>query len=331
MIAAQNRSARGNEALRALLAPACADDFLDGWPRRRLVVEGSVERFNALPGADLMRDGIEGVVRRFKGPAMVYGDVVVDEADGLSNRLLVPSDEVPSWLERGAAVEIDFVEMCAPELRRFITRLRQELALPAGCVAKAIVYAGRAGAGLPVHFDAYCNFVMQFEGTKTWRVARNEHVVDPLEHYDLFQAPYVPDELRSYWQGEAVHEIATEDVVLRPGSLLFMPRGEWHATESASTSLALNITFGQPPLLDFLLSEIRRRLAPHDEWRRLAADPAGLDDAAHESLRSELNAMLARAKDAIASIGPDDVLLRHDTLTDQYDAAQRAIRRVMGA
>ena len=60
------------------------------------------------------------------------------------------------------------------------------------------------------------------------------------------------------------------EFVLRPGSVLFVPRGSWHMTEAVSDSLSLNFTFTAPCWMDILLTALRGRLAQSSEWRETA-------------------------------------------------------------
>ncbi len=128
-----------------------------------------------------------------------------------------------------------------------------------------------AGAGNSPHFDANANFVVQLRGTKRWWVAPNQSVINPTDRYALNQdAP--SDELAGYLDAPFPHAMPddAEQIDLQPGSVLFVPRGTWHATESNQDTLALNFTFGQPTWADVALDALRTRLLQSSEWRALA-------------------------------------------------------------
>jgi 50S ribosomal protein L16 3-hydroxylase len=57
---------------------------------------------------------------------------------------------------------------------------------------------------------------------------------------------------------------------LKPGSMLFVPRGSWHSTEAEGDALALNFTFTAPTWLDLFAAALRSRLALSPEWRETA-------------------------------------------------------------
>ena len=82
-----------------------------------------------------------------------------------------------------------------------------------------------------------------------------------------------------------------ESFVLRRGSVLFVPRGYWHATQSDEDTLALNFTFGQPTWADVLLTALRTRVLKDASWRALARGPAG-------AMRAKLMDEVAKLDDA---------------------------------
>lgn len=97
-----------------------------------------------------------------------------------------------------------------------------------------MVYATPDGKGTAAHFDQNINFVLQLQGTKTWWLAPNTHVENPTQRFTIGQ-PLDP-ELASYVEREMPSEMPgllegnCLKVVLRPGSMLFVPRGYWHRT-----------------------------------------------------------------------------------------------------
>lgn len=318
--------------LSQLLDPLSVSKFFsEHWQGRYHLAHGPLDRLLELPGVASIGTDVEKALALYSGPVMVYGDVVTEVADGLSDRLLVRPDVAVEWLHKGAALEMDFADMYLPTVRRWIGRLRQELGLPEGASAKAVLYAGEGGAGLHPHFDAYCNFVLQLSGRKAWRIGTNNHVVNALTHYEAAEAPYLPDELRSYWSGPTtdVTPPDLETVELTEGSLLFMPRGEWHATASSETSLALNLTFGQPSWLDLALAEIRSRLVTSPRWRALATAQDGSPWQSQEESREVLSEMLSELRDHGNNIDPEDVMTRASERTDQYHEVQRVVRQVL--
>ena len=124
---------------------------------------------------------------------------------------------------------------------------------------------------------ANANFVVQLQGTKRWHVAPNRHVVNPTDRWAMNEDG-LSDALAGYVEGPLPTHLPddAEVIDLAPGSVLFVPRGYWHATEADEDTLAINFTFGQPTWADLVLDTLRRSLLKHEAWRGLARDPSQL-------------------------------------------------------
>jgi 50S ribosomal protein L16 3-hydroxylase len=139
---------------------------------------------------------------------------------------------------------------------------------------RCLVYATPAGRGTAPHFDHNVNFVIQLHGTKAWRLAPNTNVVRPMTRHTMGQS--VDPELETYARlpmPDAMPADHTE-VVLEPGSFLFVPRGTWHSTRATTDALSLNFTFTPPTWIDLFTAALRGRLAISREWRETAAPHA---------------------------------------------------------
>jgi hypothetical protein len=127
--------------------------------------------------------------------------------------------------ERGATIVLQGLHLHRPELGAFCRSLERTLGHPAQVNA---YYTPRAAQGLPVHHDTHDVFVLQVSGEKRWLV------YEPALELPLRNQKYTA-EMGS--PGEPVH-----DLVLRPGDMLYLPRGWLHeALTSESDSLHLTV------------------------------------------------------------------------------------------
>lgn len=316
--------------LESALNDVSVETFLkEYWPNNFLHSSGPLERFFNLPGLDQISN-LEDILRIYKNPIMVVGDIVIEETGGILNKLLVSPEEALSWYEKGAALEFDFTDLFIPELRNSINNLKSMLGLPQGTMTKAVMYAASKSGGFSAHFDGYCNFIFQLKGKKKWRIADNNNVKNPLQHYELIEAPYLPEQLNSYWKGdfpspELSHGVEVE---LNTGSFLFLPRGSWHSTSSSDETISLNFTFGQPAWLDLLLIELKNQLIKKDEWRELAITDS-LDSFEQEQLKNKLHVMLNNLSEELNNINPDNVIHRGKEDLDTYQSTQQTMRQLM--
>ncbi|MBV1859188.1 MAG: cupin domain-containing protein [Nannocystaceae bacterium] len=211
----------------------------------------------------------------------VFDPEVADEASSA----MVESDEATTQFASGKTLLFSEVQLHVPRLVPWLEAMRADLGLSALTEERCLVYATPAGTGTATHFDQNVNFVLQVHGTKRWSLAANTHVSRPMTRHRLGQ-PLDP-ELESYARLPMPRELPVDhtEVVLEPGSLLFVPRGIWHATHASTDALSLNFTFSAPTWLDVFTAALRGRLAQSNDWRESAAPQ---DAATFEVLLREL-------------------------------------------
>ena len=170
------------------------------------------------------------------------------------------------------------------------------------------LHASQRGGGTPIHFDAAETFAIQLEGTKVWSVAENRSVRFPLNNWE-FGAPlipairdYVPDELR---RSEVLAE--SRSVIATAGTVLYLPRGYWHATETVQDSVSVHFHYRTISWLDLIQNALRRELCRYPEWRK-AAFGFGEDAEERERAVTELAPILAKLASDIAGLGVSDLI-----------------------
>jgi hypothetical protein len=118
------------------------------------------------------------------------------------------------------------LHLTRPELGAFCRSLEETLGHPAQANA---YYTPRSAQGLPVHHDTHDVFVLQVAGEKRW-----------LVYEPAFELPLKDQRYKAEWgaAGEAV-----QDRVLRPGDMLYLPRGWLHEALTSDTD-SLHLTIG---------------------------------------------------------------------------------------
>jgi ribosomal protein L16 Arg81 hydroxylase len=183
-----------------------------------------------------------------------------------------------------------------------------------GCHVHTNLYLTPPGAqGFAAHYDTHEVFVLQIEGDKHWRVygparelpVANEEATIPKEHLGS----------------------PTREVLLRPGDLLYMPRGHVHeAFTSDRASLHLTVGVNVDRWLDLLRHVLARAAAADVRFRRslplgllwAGACPAAVRETFRELLK--LLARDARPEDALAVMAEELAIrltpLPHDSFAD---------------
>jgi hypothetical protein len=228
--------------------------------------------------------------------------------------------------ERGATIVLQGLHLTRPAIGAFCRSLEETLGHPAQANA---YYTPRAAQGLPVHHDTHDVFVLQVAGEKRWLV------YEPALELPLKSQRY-SSELGEH--GEPV-----DDRTLRPGDMLYLPRGWLHeALTSETDSLHLTIGVNVVTWLDAFraaLDECGDEVGFRHSWQN--GDGADeLVEALRERLRPEDVERRARARlvrtrrpirdgqldqlRALNRLGPDTRLERRPTvladIVDQDDS-----------
>jgi ribosomal protein L16 Arg81 hydroxylase len=148
--------------------------------------------------------------------------------------VLAPDPErVMGWGRKGASLVLHEVESLVDGMAAACEAL--ELALGAhGMMNLYCSWKGRQA--FDTHFDKHDVFAFHIAGEKLWRIYENRYE-NPIEHA-AFQA--IPQSYFDANRGRVLHE-----VLLRPGDLLYLPRGTYHdalAVSEACIHLSCGMT-----------------------------------------------------------------------------------------
>ena len=243
-------------------------------------------------------------------PALIQAHLP-DVRDEISSIDTTPKD-ADKLFKNGMGLLFNEAQKYSPVLEEWLEKIRKDLGLSSLTFSRCLIYATPDGKGTAPHFDQNINFVLQIHGTKKWTMAPNEHVTHPLTRHTMGQD--TDPELSSYLEAPMPTQMPenTLEFELKPGSLLFVPRGYWHATEAQGEALALNFTFTAPTWIDLFSAALRGRLIQSPEWRETAegvSDPTRSDEVTQKF--DELLAMLThdlphwQAQDILGATEPD--------------------------
>jgi bifunctional lysine-specific demethylase and histidyl-hydroxylase MINA len=275
----------------SLLAPLDAETFFrDTFGRQHLHVKGSPERSAAimtLAGLNSLMSmtsvwspqTLKLFVDRNPVPVPDY----CARSLALGGEVLRPDpDLVQDWIGKGASVILNDIDALAPGVRA----LANELQETTGGRSQANLYFSMAQRqAFGPHCDVHEVFAVHCHGEKVWNIYENREDT-PINH-PSFQ---FGDKERERRAGKVA-----EQVTMRPGDLLYIPRGRYHDA-LASQNGALHIAFGVtlPKALD-LLGII---------WEAAVQDPemrADLPHGADGETLAKLLKKMGRKVDAILS------------------------------
>lgn len=301
-----NQNSANVSCLETLFSPLRRSEFLENyWLQRLYVTHGQPSRvfevLDPIPKLDdllaLAADGgrVEAQIRTTSG-----------------NFLGLPCggpSETRLAFEAGAQLYIHLPAgmVVRTPIQAWAARLKEELDVPTHWGEIGVYAAKAGGVGVDWHFDVNENVMLHLSGRKTWRFARNDSFIYPLQNH-LFKEP--PSKLNEAARCSELPITLPEDVetvVFEPGSAAYIPRGLWHETSCEGESLTLSvavtwfhITWGEAMLCRLL------DMITHDaNWRQsarmaLADDPSG-HSSARKHIMHELLPKLRTFVDQIAS------------------------------
>ena len=302
------------------------DDFLQrSWPGRSQVAHGPIERLGPL-----------GALPQFSDLALLLKThqdrirVALSDKRDEHSSIEVEVEQAAEHHRQGLALILNSVERFLPPVQIWLDGLRAELGLPRKCDPRAIVYLSPAGSGNSPHFDANANFVVQIRGRKRWTIAPNRHVLNPTDRWAMNEDEQ-SEELEGYVEGALPTQMPAdaETFELVAGSVLFVPRGYWHQTESNQDTLALNFTFGQPTWADVVLAALRTRLLKDPRWRELADGLCAPQRAA--AAQTRLTELLARLPGEVERLDADQIVAAVDAQTAWLLVPRAFLRLEAGA
>jgi ribosomal protein L16 Arg81 hydroxylase len=158
-----------------------------------------------------------------------------------------------------------------------------------------------AGGGAVPHFDKNENFTIQLTGAKRWQVGETPMVACAPDSYTLGSSVILPALAPLLAEAQRPPE---RTVDLKPGTLLYVPRGTVHHTGAGEPSWSLNLSYCPATWLDLLRAGLQARLAASPRWRG-SVTGAGGDSAARDANRLpellvELRALLDDPKEVEA-------------------------------
>ncbi|MBO6784422.1 MAG: hypothetical protein JJ899_14300 [Alphaproteobacteria bacterium] len=193
------------------------------------------------------------------------------------------ADKVKSWLRRGASIVANDIDTLTPGLRSAADALE---ARTGGKVQSNLYCSWNQHQAFPTHFDTHEVFALHVAGEKVWRIYEGR-LDNPIAS-DAFQS--LDDEFHEANRGDVLDE-----VTLRPGDVLYIPRGQYHDA-LASSDGCIHLSFGVTHVIGYdVMNLMFERAMTEPMFRRhMPTD----EDAAR--------AWIARMSDRLAELGKDD-------------------------
>ncbi len=291
-----------SKALESLIYPKSKDEFFLSYESNSPFVvhelKDSISDLTKLP----FLKSLEDLVHMWPQKVDVHLPKVSDEASAVQ----ASTGDAIKMFENGMGLLFNDANLISPLLNQWLKDLKQDMGLSAMTYARNLIYATKAGKGTAAHFDQNMNFVIQIHGTKKWWIADNKNVENPMTRHTMGLP--MDDELTGYAMAPMPTKMPDDatEITLKPGSMLFVPRGSWHSTEAVTDALSLNFTFSAPTWIDVFTAALRSRLSLSPEWRQTADFVS--DQQRHPVAVEKFNMLLTELSFEAADWKAEDIL-----------------------
>ncbi|MCB0307775.1 MAG: cupin-like domain-containing protein [Bdellovibrionales bacterium] len=275
------------------------------WPERAVVNHGPMSRFLSLENIPELED-IEEFLKSCNRKGVNAQVDLPDKRDEHHRIENLNANDALKLFNLGMNLRIARVHDVIPSVREILRKLEHDLGLSEATGATSLVYISPKGKAAGMHWDANANFVVQILGKKKWRFAPNKSIKYPLRRYAVSMNGHDV----SRWPVELPKKMPQEstNVILKPGSAMYLPRGWWHDTEGVEPSLSLNFTFTQIPFSEIMASVIRQRLNRHEQWRQLAFGMTGSHLNQRQKLEKTMNDLIQTFLGDIGTLKASDLI-----------------------
>jgi len=232
--------------------------------------------------------------------AAVSPDFYMDEVPGRGGtRQLADPAKVEMFLAMGASLVADAVEKVDPEIRALTDSLARQFAAR----VEANLYCSFQGIqAFASHCDLHEVFAIHCVGEKRWRIYANR-AENPL-------TPLTGDDAQA--RIDVAKGPVLMDITLRPGDVLYIPRGYFHDA-LASSAESLHLTLGIAPHSGKLLFELLQEMALREPaFRAYLADARAQDGAVLAGQLAALGARLSEMAHSRAMV--EEVAVRQRQL-----------------
>ena len=162
-------------------------------------------------------------------------------------------------LAAGATLVVEQLHRNSRPVASFCRRLSYELGRPV--MASAFLTPANA-QGFGLHYDIEGVFVLQIEGSKTWRL------YPPIKPFPLRSQHWQPGMLSTEARRDLEQRSLHASYELAPGDVLWVPRGWLHDVFTTGEA-SLHLSLGVPGVSKYeVITQLLEALAENEEFRR---------------------------------------------------------------
>src|SRR6187549_2849924 len=260
--------------LQELLNPISCEEFVNSYfGRRSVFVEGGPEKIGDIFSWEKLDKALERGAKIQDKRYNIMASFARGEDTGSSKQMVeASSQQVESLFKQGATICITNIHMADPALARWAQTIRSQLNF-SGTVG-VNCYLSPDGAGLSTHYDKRVVTNIQVAGRKRWRYSTEAAKPWPDQNAVYQDGSFEPGGAAD--PGKLPPQLEMREVEMKPGDLLCLPAGAWHAAKAVGESLAINMYFQPRNFLEQLTPMLQSFASANGNWR--AGAPASLEN-----------------------------------------------------
>lgn len=249
--------------LENLLGDLDKQEFLAAFPERFFSHHGPIERLEAVKTIPELAN-VDAILAAYRDPVSVWLSNSASETERTYGDAMSPEEALENY-NQGALLQLNEVEKWVPSLNQVMKQLERDLDLLPDTITCSL-FASTTGGGVLPHYDADPAFSLQLGGEKRWWVAPQSLVQEPIDNFVVGGGRAA---MAEWHEGPVPQEMPPDAVLvdMRPGSVLFIPRGYLHKTESRADSLAITFDLQIPNVADVLARYLTRTLKRDKRFR----------------------------------------------------------------
>lgn len=294
-------SAPEKPALVTLLSPRSVAEFAACWPDKIFAAHGEPARLpEFLRARELSNIGALASVYRGRFAF----------CSGARTSYMVPGDpaQAQKLFQMGLTLYFDDLAPYVPGADAFLRQLENDLGISEGST-RMTAWASPREDGAACHYDANDIISIQLFGTKRFELAPVREITIPYgRQYSPGTMPFEELYTQTANGFPDWREAEFQAIDMKPGSVLFFPRGTWHRTFASADSLAVAIVVEPPPAIDCFLNELRAVLLQDPRWRKPLYGAWGNGEQREQALAQACQ-LLRDVPQASAVIAPQDIIL----------------------
>ena len=221
--------------------------FQEHWNRKALHISGQADKFAGLFDQ-----------AAFHRAAHNCGDLKVGYTDdkGWPAHFQIRPDQIDEMLAAKKTVCASVIQNAEPALISFLDEFRKSFRVAGAFTFNS--YLSPDGSGFGLHLDHHPVFILQLDGAKRWRYSPEPGLKQVITNVSF---PAGRDVLKLPWVTVSrPPEESLCEAVLRPGDVLYLPKGCWHCAQAIGHSLALTLAMESVSLLDLVQAAMGPKL-----------------------------------------------------------------------